>query len=77
LAGNFWLKAQQLLNATTGFNQKMSRSVLKNVMLLIKDVPKSVKFYSEGLGMSVNHSSEHWAELQSGPVKVCLNRVEG
>ncbi|KAG2382095.1 hypothetical protein C9374_005887 [Naegleria lovaniensis] len=52
-------------------------SVLKNIMLLIKDVPKSVKFYSEGLGMQVNHVSEHWAELQSGQIKVCLNKVEG
>ncbi|EFC50700.1 predicted protein [Naegleria gruberi] len=57
----------------------MSKKIasLKNVMLLIKDVPKSVKFYSEGLGMTVNHSTEHWAELQSGHMKVCLNKVEG
>ena len=46
-------------------------------MLLIKDVPKAVAFYKEGLGMKVNFMSEHWAEVESGQVKIALNKVEG
>ena len=53
------------------------RIVLKNVMLLIKDVPKSATFYKEALGCRVNFVNEHWAELESGHIKIALNRVEG
>jgi catechol 2,3-dioxygenase-like lactoylglutathione lyase family enzyme len=55
----------------------MGRIVLKNVMLLIKDVPKSVAFYQEALGMKVNFMSEHWAEIESGNIRIALNKVEG
>lgn len=48
-----------------------------SVMLLIRDVTKSAKFYVDGLQFRVNHMSEHWAELQSGSLRVSLNRVDG
>jgi predicted enzyme related to lactoylglutathione lyase len=54
-----------------------SRIALKNVMLLIKDVPKAVNFYKEALGCKVNYMSEHWAEVESNNIKIALNKVEG
>jgi hypothetical protein len=45
-------------------------------MILLKDVNKSVQFFNKGLGCSINHSSEHWAELQSGDYIIHLNKVE-
>eukprot|EP01080_Neovahlkampfia_damariscottae_P006641 gene6641-10806_t len=49
---------------------------MKNIMILLKDIPKSVNFYQKGLDCKVNYSSEHWAELQSGNYTIHLNRVE-
>ncbi len=51
--------------------------LLRHVMLLIKDVPRTTKFYEQGLQCQVKYASEHWAELQSGEMQFCLNRVEG
>jgi catechol 2,3-dioxygenase-like lactoylglutathione lyase family enzyme len=49
---------------------------MKNIMILLKDVNKSVQFFNKGLGCSINHSSEHWAELQSGDYLIHLNKVD-
>jgi catechol 2,3-dioxygenase-like lactoylglutathione lyase family enzyme len=35
-------------------------------MLMIKDVPKSVKFYNEALGLPVLTFTDRWAELDTG-----------
>jgi catechol 2,3-dioxygenase-like lactoylglutathione lyase family enzyme len=52
-------------------------AVLKYVMLLQRDVPKAVQFYSEGLGLQVNCVTERWAELQSGETKLALKAADG
>lgn len=46
-------------------------------MFLIKNVPRAVKFYQEGLGCSVKYASEEWAELASGNYVFQFNKVEG
>lgn len=45
---------------------------LRWLMQLHKDVPKAAKFYSEGLGFTINVCTLRWAELQSGPLKLAL-----
>ncbi|KAK9103794.1 hypothetical protein Sjap_021048 [Stephania japonica] len=42
------------------------------VLQFHKDVPRAARFYSQGLGLSVNVCSLRWAELQSGPLKLAL-----
>ena len=37
----------------------------KHIMLMVKDIPTAVKFYSEGLGLKVKMSSPGWAELDA------------
>eukprot|EP00249_Psilotum_nudum_P003734 c17224_g1_i1 orf=417-764(-) len=47
-------------------------ALLKYVVLLHRDVPRAARFYSQGLGLTVNVCTLRWAELQSGPFKVAL-----
>ncbi|GAQ85263.1 hypothetical protein KFL_002260190 [Klebsormidium nitens] len=49
---------------------------LRYIMLLQRDVPRAAKFYSEGLGLTVNVCSDRWAELQSGDMKLALKQVD-
>ncbi|CAH9054085.1 unnamed protein product [Cuscuta epithymum] len=42
------------------------------ILQLHKDVPKAAKFYSEGLGLTINVCTLRWAELESGPLKLAL-----
>ncbi|PKA56432.1 hypothetical protein AXF42_Ash014935 [Apostasia shenzhenica] len=42
------------------------------VLQLHKDVPKAARFYSEGLGFTIDVCTLRWAELQSGPLKLAL-----
>ncbi|CAH9058804.1 unnamed protein product [Cuscuta europaea] len=42
------------------------------ILQLHKDVPKAAKFYSEGLGLTINVCTFRWAELESGPLKLAL-----
>jgi len=49
---------------------------MKSIMVLLKDVPKAVKFYKEGLGCQVNFASENWAEVSSGNYLLQFNRVD-
>ncbi|XP_050374140.1 uncharacterized protein LOC126791718 [Argentina anserina] len=42
------------------------------ILQLHKDVPKAARFYSEGLGFTVNVSTLRWTEIQSGPLKLAL-----
>ncbi|KAM7508602.1 hypothetical protein LguiA_019055 [Lonicera macranthoides] len=37
-----------------------------------KDVPKAAKFYSEGLGFTINVCTLRWAQLQSGSLNLAL-----
>lgn len=51
---------------------------LKRILLLIRDVPKTTKFYNEGLGLPVIHASDTWAELSTnGGTSICLSHTEG
>ncbi|KAL0925209.1 hypothetical protein M5K25_003526 [Dendrobium thyrsiflorum] len=46
------------------------------VLQLHRNVPKAARFYSEGLGFSVDVCTLRWAELQSGPLKLALMHSE-
>ncbi|CAA2934970.1 lactoylglutathione lyase glyoxalase I family [Olea europaea subsp. europaea] len=35
-------------------------------------MPKAARFYSEGLGLTINVCTIRWAELHSGPLKLGL-----
>jgi catechol 2,3-dioxygenase-like lactoylglutathione lyase family enzyme len=37
----------------------------RHVMLMVKDVPAAVKFYSEGLGLLVKVASPGWGEIDA------------
>lgn len=51
--------------------------MLRQVLLLQRDVPKATKFYQDGLGLKVMVLTERWAELDAGSVTVALKAVEG
>lgn len=48
----------------------------KHVMLMVKDIPATVKFYSEGLGLPVKVSSPGWAELDANGTTIALHAAE-
>ncbi len=45
----------------------------KHIMLMVKDIPATVKFYSEGLGLKVIMSSPGWAELDADGTTIALH----
>ncbi len=45
----------------------------KHIMLMVKDIPATVKFYSEGLGLNVIMSSPGWAELDANGTTIALH----
>ena len=45
----------------------------KHIMLMVKDMPTAVKFYSEGLGLKVKMSSPGWAELDADGTTLALH----
>lgn len=51
--------------------------MLRQVLLLQRDVPKATKFYQEGLGLRVKVLTERWAELDAGSTTLALKAVEG
>mmetsp|Transcript_78 Transcript_78/g.160 ORF Transcript_78/g.160 Transcript_78/m.160 type:complete len:119 (+) Transcript_78:88-444(+) len=51
-------------------------AVLRNIMLMQRDVPKAAKFYSEGLGLAVTVCTDRWAELHSGGTTIALKAVD-
>ncbi|WP_068819060.1 VOC family protein [Phormidesmis priestleyi] len=48
----------------------------KHVMLMVKDVMASVKFYSEGLGIPVKMASPGWAELDANGTTIAFHAAE-
>jgi catechol 2,3-dioxygenase-like lactoylglutathione lyase family enzyme len=48
----------------------------KHVMLMVKDVMASVKFYSEGLGIPVKMASPGWAELNANGTTIAFHAAE-
>lgn len=49
----------------------------KHVMLMVKDIPATVKFFSEGLGLDVKMSSPGWAELDADGTTIALHFSHG
>lgn len=45
----------------------------KHIMLMVKDIPATVKFYSEGLGLKIITSSPGWAELDADGTTIALH----
>lgn len=50
----------------------MAAATLRWIVQLHKDVPKAARFYSEGLGLTVNVCTLKWAELHAGPLTIAL-----
>lgn len=51
---------------------EMGGAAFRWVLQLHRDVPKAVRFYSEGLDFNINVCTLRWAELQNGPLKLAL-----
>ncbi len=45
-------------------------------MLMVKDIPATVKFYEEGLGLEVKVSTPGWAELKAGETTIALHGAD-
>ena len=45
----------------------------KHIMLMVKDISATVKFYNEGLGLKVIMSSPGWAELDANGTTIALH----
>lgn len=45
----------------------------RHVMLMVKDIPATVEFYREGLGLTVKMSSPGWAELDANGTTIALH----
>lgn len=48
----------------------------RHVMLMVKDIPASVKFYNEGLGLPIKLSTPGWAELNANGTTIALHAAE-
>lgn len=48
----------------------------KYVMLMVKDVPAAVKFFSEGLGLPVKVSSPGWGEVDANGTTIAFHGAE-
>ncbi|MBR8835712.1 MAG: VOC family protein [Stigonema ocellatum SAG 48.90 = DSM 106950] len=48
----------------------------KHVMLMVKDVPAAVKFYSEGLGLPVKVASPGWGEVDANGTTIAFHAAE-
>ena len=45
----------------------------KHIMLMVKNIPATVKFYHEGLGLKIITSSPGWAELDANGTTIALH----
>ena len=45
----------------------------KHIMLMVKSIPTSLKFYNEGLGLPIKMSSPGWAELDANGTTIALH----
>ncbi|XP_057780357.1 uncharacterized protein LOC130998937 isoform X1 [Salvia miltiorrhiza] len=50
----------------------MAAATFRYLVQLHRDVPKAARFYSEGLGFTIDVCTLRWAELHSGPLKLAL-----
>ena len=49
---------------------------VRNLLLLVRDVPKSIPFYTEGLGLHLVNGTQRYAELSDGSTTIALKKVE-
>jgi predicted enzyme related to lactoylglutathione lyase len=61
---------------TTQIGENKMTAQFRHIMLMVKDVPATVKFYSEGLGLNVTKASFHMAELDANGTPIILHGVE-
>jgi predicted enzyme related to lactoylglutathione lyase len=52
------------------------KAEFKYIMLMVKDVSATVKFYSKGLGLTVKNESPGWAELEANGTIIALHGAE-
>ena len=60
--------------------QKERKSVIKRIdtiILLVKSIDKSVRFYKEKIGLPLRFKSPGWAEFVIGDVHLALHRKDG
>ena len=58
-------------------SSKVVTTVLKNVLLLTKNVDKSVAFFTEGLGCKLLHHSEEYAEVRdANDFRIAFKKVD-
>lgn len=50
----------------------MAAATFRYLVQLHRDVPKAARFYSEGLGFTIDVCTLRWAELHSGPLKLSI-----
>ena len=48
----------------------------KHVMLMVRDVPAAVKFYSEGLGLPVKVATPGWGEVDANGTTIAFHAAE-
>ncbi|MCG6135713.1 MAG: VOC family protein [Nostoc sp. LLA-1] len=48
----------------------------RHVMLMVKDVPAAVKFYSEGLGLPVKVASPGWGEIDANGTTIAFHSID-
>jgi catechol 2,3-dioxygenase-like lactoylglutathione lyase family enzyme len=48
----------------------------KHIMLMVKDIPQTVKFFHEGLGLPIKMSSPGWAELDANGTTIALHAAQ-
>jgi len=51
----------------------MAAAEFKHVMLMVKNIPDTVKFYNEGLGLDIKVSSPGWAELDADGTTIAMH----
>jgi len=59
-------------SAAGGAGGAAATAAFRCVLQMHRDVPKAARFYSQGLGLSVDVCTLRWAELHSGPLKLAL-----
>jgi hypothetical protein len=73
-----WLKSSAKENLVIAGDHIYSMAVvLRNIMLLQRNVPLAAKYYSEGVGLQLRLLTETWAELDAGTAVIALKKAEG
>jgi hypothetical protein len=55
---------------------KLNMIKFNSLMIIMKDLNKSIKFFNEGLGYKINIMNENFAELENNNLKISFNKVE-